>query len=437
MTPVRAIQQIEIKVQELIDKNILPSARDRWRPEAWRIFVQAVTRRRGANAEFDGVPSALAALTIRLRFRPSASVAAAKARASKKPATNGAKDCTPVILTPLEERRLGLLEWLPLPIRFNLLPPEDQSLRAGYALVPMPAIPDSGTTNVTGTYPLTSPISGELPGLLYEPHPERIRALQMTWNQGPSSQIDHPLELHAKYQLLQFDADATPAERLEFPDGKPRDFLEWAGASSMRVVQEVELMPKDDVALNPADTSKPIAWDLWTAVTSRRIALRRTMIAAGTWPETTDKTRLGPWYSWRDSYLVWPSVEDDYPALEAGGIPKPPEYDPITQRLWPFHAALRMALAYIANIPESVAKPGTPLPLASYTIEIGRGPARGDTKGKLSESSAPGGGLKVNEIPPAKDDKTDRPTPLAAFLAANAPATDPHGWGILTEWAWR
>ena len=125
----RAVQQITLDRQQLIDKRILPAAGAAWRPEAWRVFVQSVTRRRGPDAEFDGVPSALAPVTIRLRWRPKASVPAAKVPASKKPPTNGTKDCTPVILSPLEERRFGLLEWLPLPIRFNLLPPEDQSLR--------------------------------------------------------------------------------------------------------------------------------------------------------------------------------------------------------------------------------------------------------------------------------------------------------------------
>ena len=53
-----------------------------------------------------------------------------------------------------------------------------------------------------------TPINGTLPGLNFEAHPERIRALQMTWNQGPSANNDHPLELHAKYQLFEFDVDA-------------------------------------------------------------------------------------------------------------------------------------------------------------------------------------------------------------------------------------
>ena len=133
----------------------------------------------------------------------------------------------------------------------------------------------------------------------------------------------------------------------------------------------------------------------------------------------------------RDSYLLWPPVETDFLAPDKDGPATPAPFDKATQRLWPFHVTLRMALAYVGNIPETAAKPGAPLPLAKYTLEIGRGPARGDSAGKDAATSAPGGGLAVNEIPPPLDSKSAKPSPLAAFLAVNAPATDPHGWGIL------
>ena len=82
-------------------------------------------------------------------------------------------------------------------------------------------------------------------------------------------------------------------------------------------------MSPDDLALNPADASNPVAWDVWTPATSRRILFRRQMINAGTWPTTTDPTQLGPWYPRADSYLVWP------PAI--AGSAAPPCVDPLTR----------------------------------------------------------------------------------------------------------
>jgi hypothetical protein len=426
----RFIQQVTIGLQEMIDAGVFPPG-GAWRPDAWRVFVQAVSPLRGSHGtQVEGVPSALAAVAVRLRFltapepAPSGQAAAAPVPAlAETPATFS--------ITPFEERKVGLLEWLPDPVRFNLLPPEDQTSRDGFALVPMPILSATNNPSAGWRYPLDTPVTDALPGLRFEAHPERFRAIQMTWNQGPSGQFDHPIELHAKYQLFEFDADANTGESLEFPAGTLKDVSAWATSAGLRVAQEVELLPADDLALNPSETTNPVSWDVWTPATSRRILLRRKMIRERTWPERTDPTRLGPWYSWRDSYLVWPA--EDVPSVPSGAPQPPPIFDDTTQRLWPFHVLFRALLADLLSIPEAPAAAGQPRPLPRYTVEPGRGPTRATSSGTTGKD-APGGGKRVNDFPnpdvPA-DPKAVPPSPLSAFLAGEPPATDPHGWGVL------
>ena len=441
------VQQITLSQAQVADlkKKLMPDD-GTWRPDAWRVFVQTVTRPRGAKGEVEGVVSALAAVSVRMRFQPAAS----------PPTPTGQADTTagipvkPHAGTPYEDRKFGLLEWLPNPLRFNLLPPEDQSARSGFALVPMPRLDsEDGSAWSYRLDPRDTSLRGNLSGLRFEPHPERFRALKMTWNQGPSGDRKHPIELHAKYQLFEFDADAHTAEALDFPDTSVRHLGEWARGANLRVVQEVELMPPEDLALNPADTSKPVAWEAWTPTTSRRIMLRNKMIAnrgiadpakrfrlgswCPTWPETTDETKFGPWYSWRDSYLEWPDAKESNFSLNA-----PPQLDPSTQRLWPFHIVLRASLAHLINLPESPAQPGKPWPLAKFTVELCLGPARGDIRSGTTTDFAPGGGNKpANPYPdpnnhPFPDDKATTPVPvLKAFIAGNSPESDPHAWGLL------
>ena len=164
----------------------------------------------------EGVPSALAAVTVRLHF----STAPGTSLAPQPP--NGSEEC-----------KVGLLEWLPEPLRFEFLPPEDQTSRSGFAQVPMPIL-DAGQAG-SWKYDVNTSITGNLPGLRFEAHPERFRALKMTWNQGPSGASDHPIELHAKYQLFEFDVDAKTAESLDIPAGKQVDVADWVRQAGMRL----------------------------------------------------------------------------------------------------------------------------------------------------------------------------------------------------------
>jgi hypothetical protein len=398
----RLIQSVELKLQDLKDKGVLPLD-GFWHPDAWRVFVQAVSPRRGpAGSQVEGVPSALAAVTISFHFE-----------GNPAPAK-----------VAYEERRLGILEWVPDPLRFELLPPEDQTVRSGFAQIPMPSLEDPSSW----IYSPTASTNGTLQGLRFEAHPERFRALRMTWNQGPSARNTRPIELHAKYQVFEFDADAKTAETLDIPDGTTMDVAVWGQQAGLRLVQEVELMPPDDLALNPADAANPVAWDVWTPATSRRILLRRAMIANRTWPEKTDPTQLGPWFSWRDSYLDWPPPSN------------PPKVDPSNRRNWPFHALLRAAFERLVSLPDGPPPAGSAWPLGKYSFEISRTTRADQKKSDPSKPAPPlGGGTPVNPYPDpnnpqpkTKSANTPKPpSPLGAFLAANAPGSDPHGWSIL------
>jgi hypothetical protein len=434
----RAVQQVTLFLNELEDCGIFPIQSDRkWRPDAWRVFVQAVTPRRGSSGETDGVPSALAAVAVRLRFERAAPAppVAKPSAAAAKPAALSASECD-FVIGPFEERKVGVLEWLPDPIRFNVLPPEDQACRDGFLLVPMPVLDPAHTNDwVLPTSAGAPPVATDdsIHGLAFEPHPERFRAIEMTWNQGPSADPNHPIELHARYQLFQFDADAQTGESLEFADNAPREFGEWTRSAGMRQVQDVELLPAEDLPLSPADTSNPVAWEVWTAANSRRILLRSAMIENGTWPAATDKTKLGPWYSWRDSYLVWPpDALRDTPGQDKA----PPRYDKTMNRLWPFHDVLRAILNNLAPSSNPDTHIGATLPPPRYAIEVSHGTARTNT----TELNKRADGTAINRFPNPNDPAAPVPdgappkedaTALAAFLAASSPASDPHGWGVL------
>ncbi|MFN7931101.1 MAG: hypothetical protein U0Y68_24875 [Blastocatellia bacterium] len=165
--------RVTLKLADLRAKGIYP-ADGRWRAEAWRVFLQ--TRSRGQ------VYSALTPVQIVLQFRTTHDDIAERR----------------------EEKRPSLLEWIAQPIRFRVLPPEDESAQVGALQVPMPQLAGFALND----NPLAQLVA-------YQPHPDQLRAVRFAWNQGPSDQPLYPADLHAGYRLYEFDLDAHTAEALD------------------------------------------------------------------------------------------------------------------------------------------------------------------------------------------------------------------------------
>jgi hypothetical protein len=396
----RTRRSVSFRLQELESAGVLPRAETvgeklrLWRPEGWRIFVQSVSAA--------GVPSPLAPVAVRLRFN--------RVERPKAPPPQTAR---------YEERKLGVLEWLPDPVRLNLLPPQDLGATVGFARVPMPSLEDAKPW----VYKL-DPVPGDetkgpvpIPGVTYEAHPDRTRAVQFVWNQGPSDDPSHPLDLHARYQLFEFDANAHPGDVLE-PDPKgPRlngglgiDVNQWARAAGLRQVQDVELRPADDLPLSPADTLSAPTWEAWYPTSSRRLLVRRDMIANHTWPAES-RSKFGPWYSWRDSYLEWPDPKGMFTA-------DPTVLDAkLGPRLKRLHPLFRELVTRLAAIPEDTAPKTGGDPLPKYSVELMPALPRGQ--------GDPADNPDVNALPDTPDDA------LSRLLKDTPPGADPYGWMIL------
>jgi hypothetical protein len=260
-----------LTLQALQEAGVFPPANDqRWRPEAWRVFFQAVS--------LGGVPSSLAPVKVLIRITPD-------------PAAPGE---SPVPLAERrEERRPAELEWLPLPMRFPLLPPEDELATVGPLHVPMPRA-DGGSTAFV--------FDPTLANLRHRAHPAALRCVRFRWNQGPSATSRYPLELNAGYRILELDIDAFTTET--FAD---RARL----AEALRPIQDVQMIPAEDLPLVPADTLATSQWEAWypSAVLRRRTGAAR---AAGS------ELSAGPWYSWRESVLDWPAWPGLTGAADAG-----------------------------------------------------------------------------------------------------------------------
>lgn len=323
----------EIGVQALKDAGIFP-ADGAWRPESWRVFFQTVS----AN----GVPSALAPVQLLLRVEPSVLV--------------GGPGAAEVL--PREERRPAELEWIPFPVRFPLLPPEDERATPGTAHVPVPL--ESGFR--------FGPETDLGSSVAYRAHPRGQRAVRFRWNQGPSDRPAYPLDLNAGFHLLELDVDAHTAETFASGDALSR---------AVRTLQEVQMVPAEDLLLSPSDTLATNQWEAWypSAIRRRRPA---SQLARGT------EIVSGPWHSWRESALVWP----EWPGLTDGAGTR-------SDSLHPFLRFLVEALE--------------------------------ENRDALVVDEAAMGTFNVDlqVTPPIK------PGNLADFFAATAPSTDPHGWGAL------
>jgi hypothetical protein len=234
-------------IARLQESDILPSSE--WRPEAWTVFIQ--------TESLKGVFSALVPVELIMRV----------------------KTDLPGAQPVADERQLAMLEWLAEPLYFPYLPPEDQTARTGIAHFPMPK---SGSTFV-----------GALRGIKYRPHPTGVRAIRFRWNQAPSAAPDYPLNLNAGYHLYQLDVDAHTDEVLE--NDRVR---------ALRRLQEVQMIPAEDLPLVPGDTLAVNQWEAWYPSAVRRYDEAHTVATS-----SGDQLTPSPWYSWRESRLVWPNCQ--------------------------------------------------------------------------------------------------------------------------------
>lgn len=261
----------EVSIADLQAAGVLPAGgtAPRWKPHSWRVFFQTIS--------LNGVPSSLAPVSVLLRV-----------------------EADGVSFDPLdppsdrrEERRPAELEWLPRPLSFPILPPEDELATVGPAHVPMPSLGAAGADSLV--------FDAALSNVAHQLHPSGARCVRFRWNQGPSATNDYPLDLNAGYHLLELDADAHTTETFSSPD-------RLAGA--LRSIQEVQMIPADELALTPGDTLEPSLWEAWypSSVLRRRAPDER---AEGS------EISSSPWYSWRESVLEWPA----WPGLTASGEP--------------------------------------------------------------------------------------------------------------------
>ncbi len=247
-----------IPIDVLRARGVLPDSA--WRPEAWRVFFQTISDR--------DVPSALAPVQLLLA-----------AEAVPTPLTTSAPvDHIEKSGNPREERRPAELEWLPRPTSFEVVEPEDEGAEPGPAHTPMP---------LEGDFTFSGDV-GSIVG--FRPHPQGIRAIRFRWNQGPSGDAAYPLELNAGFRLYELNIDAATTDT----------FASAARlAAELRHLQEVQMLPADDLPLVPGDTLNTSQWEAWYPGAIQR---RRTpdLSAQGI------QDQRGPWYSWQDSYLEWP-----------------------------------------------------------------------------------------------------------------------------------
>lgn len=323
-----------IPLEDLQTAGVFPED-GQWEPEAWKVFFQTESKNK--------VPSSIIPLNIELRAQ----------------VPHSTEDRTG------EERLLGHLEWLPKPIQFELLAPEDLLAYTGMAHFPMLKLHGSRATD----YQIKTGESTQdvLNKMAFQEHPAGIRAVRFFWNQGPSAIPDYPLSINASYDLLELDVDAYSTE--VFAD---KELLKRA----VKRIQELRLASSEELYLIPSDTFSTNQWEAWYPSTLLRLRdIEKDMTVKGS------ETAFSPWYSWRDSILVWPK----YLGL---GI----DTSKGNKNLF-FHPVLYSIVAYL----ESLDGPNQ-LPL--YIVDL--------------------------QVPP----------PLQAmdrerFFALTSPEIDPYGWGIL------
>lgn len=321
-----------ISLETLQTKGIFPAGESpQWQPESWRIFLQTVSP--------NNVPSALAPVQVLIRV---------ESDQAQTPDAN-------------EERQPLELEWPPQPIQFSMLPPEDQRAITGDTHVPMPVLQNGAAPRFTDLF---SGNSLTLTRLQFDRHPAGIRLVRLRWNQGASQQPDYPLDLNAGYDLLQLNVDAHTDDTFDDPARL---------AEALRVIQEVRMVPADDLLLVPNDTLVPNQWEAWYPSTLLR---RRENPVEGS------ELSQGPWYSWRESRLEWP----EWPGITDENL--------TGERTEAIHPLLQAIVDTLNENPNDLDIPRT------YNVEVQYGPAM-------------------------------QPNDFATFQQNTPPKTDPYGWGIL------
>ena len=396
---------VSLLVELLTTKGVFP-ANGVWRPEAWHVFIQTVA--------INGTPSSMAPVQIALEFE------------RVDPNSGDVRS---------EERQPSSLEWLPGPASLPLLPPEDQRAQVGDAHFPMPILKGAGAS---------FRFAGSVAGIAYQRHPAAIRCVRFRWNQGPSGASLYPLELHAGYRLLELDVDAHTDQT--FADSTLL-------AAALRPLQEVQLIPDDEVLLSPQDTLGTSRWEAWyaSAVVRHDDAVK-----------AERELPYGPWYSWRDSILEWPSwpgltVADRY---ERGPDDRMRLVGPIRRsgRFHPFLTALIEALAghcFDAS--------------PAYAVDLDRGSVNNELVTRFQVLGWPLVAPRATVIVPGKnweihesgsdqvfqvrlpkqgnleiyteseyivDQMVPPPTraaDLPGLLNATPPTADPYGWGVLQQ----
>lgn len=326
-----ASRAAQVPLELLQEKGIFPTGEPAsWQPNAWQLFIQTVST--------NGVPSALAPVSLLLRIENN-------------------QELYDIDLDQIknerEERRPAQLEWLPQPLRLPALPPEDMQKVTGIAHFPMVANENFG-------------FQGNLANISYRSHPIGIRAVRFRWNQGPSHLPEYPLNLNAGYHIYELNIDAQTTETLNpKPDASGNDPFQ----NALRYIQEVQMLPADDLVLTPGDTLVSNQWEAWyPSMLKRRQDNKAEPIPAPVVPTS-------PWYSWRESILQWPVWK---PSQNTGNRPK---------ALHPFFNELIEELS-----------------------QYGKGTV-----------------VSVQASPPMQ------PTTFEGFLKNTAPDADPYGWGILQK----
>ncbi len=390
----------DITLQSLREAGVFP-ADGVWRPESWRVFFQ--TKSAG------NVYSALAPVRLALQFRTDSD-------------------------ERLEERRPPQLEWIAQPVRFDVLPPEDEKAEAGDAYVPMPKAMTFGAQSLNAAFE-------------FRKHPEKLRCVKFEWNQGPSGNADYPVDLHAGYQVYEFDLDAHTAETLDNP---PPDFLE-----RLRRVQELVVLSPENLKLTPADNLTANQWEAWYPSTVRRRQLRaeaKEAVPPQQSPQQSEAV-FSPWNSWRESYLVWP--EDRF-MFDANAVFQPDRLtgamgiDAVTQTLNKadggfgiYEVGQYVRILGASNQRNNGIKRVESVSAVALKFEAGSFVESEPSKtlmlngesfsalhpylAKLLDdvSRQSGHTLDLSPPPPALQGK------LATLLAATPPALDPYGWNIL------